>query len=128
MHRTARALLGRSVGLVLSGGGAMAFARSAWSRSYWSRDRARPGGRLEHGGLRRRSGGDGARPLRTITLGSLDTAAVGQQHADLLITPDVRAVSMVAFDQLARLREAGRLSARAALEQEPGILQKLTAA
>ncbi len=59
--------------------------------------------------------------MRTITLGSLDTVAVGQQHADLLITPDVRAVGMVAFDQLARLREAGRRAARAALEREPNL-------
>jgi NTE family protein len=64
--------------------------------------------------------------MRTITLGSLDTVAVGQQHADLVITPDVHTVSMVAFDQLAHLREAGRRSARAALESDSDVLPQLT--
>ncbi len=64
--------------------------------------------------------------VRAITLGSLDTAAIGRQHADLVIRPDVRTVGMVAFDQLAQLREAGRRSARAALEGEPALTGWLT--
>ena len=63
--------------------------------------------------------------LRTITLGSLDTAAAAQRHADVLISPDVREVGMAAFDQLAPLREAGRRSARAALDANPDLVSEL---
>ena len=55
--------------------------------------------------------------LRTMALGSVDTAAVGARHADLVITPQIEGVRMLEWQQLDRARAMGRDAAKAALDQ-----------
>jgi len=57
--------------------------------------------------------------MRTLTLGSEDTANAALLHADLVITPPVEGVGLLQWDQLARVRAIGREAARAALESSP---------
>ncbi len=56
--------------------------------------------------------------LRTLTLGSADTVSAAMRHADLVISPPVEAVGLLEWGQLSRMREIGRLAARAALSQD----------
>src|SRR5215207_8793691 len=60
--------------------------------------------------------------LRTLTLGSSDTAAAAQRHADLLIEPADIGAGFLEFHQLDALREEGRRAAAAALEAAPGSI------
>ena len=55
--------------------------------------------------------------FRTFTLGSADTAAAAQAHADLLVTPAVEGAGLMDWKQLPRLRKAGRAAARQALDE-----------
>jgi NTE family protein len=55
--------------------------------------------------------------LRTMALGSIDTAAVGERHADLVITPQIEGVRMLEWQKLDRARAVGREAAKAALDQ-----------
>jgi EmrB/QacA subfamily drug resistance transporter len=57
--------------------------------------------------------------VRTLTLGSLDTTAAAQRHADLVITPADHGTGILEFHQLDRLRAEGRRAARAALRAAP---------
>ena len=59
--------------------------------------------------------------MRTLTLGSEDTASAALQHADLVIAPRVEGVGLLQWDQLARVRACGREAARAALESAPVV-------
>jgi NTE family protein len=62
--------------------------------------------------------GEAARPgiretlLRTLVLGSSDTAAAAQAHADVTIEPDVSGIGMLDFARLDELVERGRAAAR----------------
>jgi predicted acylesterase/phospholipase RssA len=60
--------------------------------------------------------------VRTLTLGSLDTTAAAQRHADLVITPADQGTGLLEFHQLDRLRAEGRRAARAALAAAPARL------
>jgi NTE family protein len=55
--------------------------------------------------------------LRTLTLGSVDTAGAGRRHADLVITPQIEGVRMLEWQRLDHTRAMGRESAKAALDQ-----------
>ncbi len=57
--------------------------------------------------------------MRTLTLGSEDTASAALEHADLVIAPQVDGVGLLQWDQLARVRAIGREAAHAALQSEP---------
>lgn len=57
--------------------------------------------------------------MRTLTLGSVDTAAAAQRYADLVITPEDQGVGFLEFHQIDRLREAGRRAAHDALATAP---------
>jgi predicted acylesterase/phospholipase RssA len=54
--------------------------------------------------------------MRTLTLGSSDTAAAARRHADLVIKPADIGAGFLEFHQLDRLRDEGRRAAAAALE------------
>ena len=60
--------------------------------------------------------------IRTVTVGSSDTAEAARRHADLLIQPRVEGVGLLDWRQLDRVVEAGRVAARRALEKPPGWL------
>lgn len=54
--------------------------------------------------------------VRTVTVGSIDTAEAAGRHADLVVQPEVGAIGLLEWGELERAREAGRQAARAALE------------
>ena len=60
--------------------------------------------------------------VRTLTLGSVDTAAAAQRYADLVITPRDLGAGMLEFHLLDELRAEGRRAARAALARAPAHL------
>ena len=57
--------------------------------------------------------------VRTVTVGSVDTAEAARRHADLVIEPAVEEVGLLDWSQLEPVVEAGRAAARAALEDAP---------
>ena len=61
--------------------------------------------------------------LRTLTLGSSDTAAAARRHADLVIEPRTEGVGVLEWGRLDAMRALGRDAARAALERAPGVLR-----
>jgi NTE family protein len=64
--------------------------------------------------------------MRTIVLGSIDTAEAAQQHANLVIAPAVQGVGLVDFGRIDEVRAQGAVAARAVLDGLPsGILQGL---
>jgi predicted acylesterase/phospholipase RssA len=65
--------------------------------------------------------------FRTFTLGSADTAAAAQAHADLLVTPRVEGAGLLDWKQLPRLREAGRAAAREVLAEQADLVASWTA-
>ena len=62
--------------------------------------------------------------MRTVVLGSIDTAEAARRHADLVIEPAVQAIGMMAFDQLPAAIEAGRRAAAAALDSSPDLVSR----
>jgi len=56
---------------------------------------------------------------RVLLLGSENTTAAAQRHADLVIKPRVEGIGLLEFHQLDSAREAGRMAARGALERAP---------
>jgi predicted acylesterase/phospholipase RssA len=60
--------------------------------------------------------------VRTVTVGSIDTAEAAARHADLVIRPELEGVGMLDWRQLDRVREAGRVATAAALEDAPAWL------
>ena len=60
--------------------------------------------------------------VRTVTVGSADTAEAARRHADLVIQPDVGGVGLLDWRQLDHVRLSGRKAARRALESNPGWL------
>ena len=59
--------------------------------------------------------------IRSITLGSIDTVAEGDAHADVVIRPDVSRIPLTAFDEIDALIDAGRDAARATLAANPEL-------
>jgi predicted acylesterase/phospholipase RssA len=57
--------------------------------------------------------------LRTLVLGSSDTSAAAQAHADLVVEPDVAGIGMLDFARLDDLVQRGREGARWALNAAP---------
>jgi predicted acylesterase/phospholipase RssA len=64
--------------------------------------------------------------FRTFTLGSADTAAAAQAHADLLVTPPVEGAGLMDWKQLPRMREAGRAAAREVLAEHADLVASWT--
>jgi predicted acylesterase/phospholipase RssA/CRP-like cAMP-binding protein len=59
--------------------------------------------------------------IRSIVLGSADTAMNAQEHAALVIAPDIRGIALTDWGRIDEMREAGRAAARAALETAPEL-------
>jgi predicted acylesterase/phospholipase RssA len=57
--------------------------------------------------------------IRSIVLGSVDTAEHAQRHADLVIEPRVEGIGLLAWKEIEAMREAGRRAAVEALERAP---------
>lgn len=57
--------------------------------------------------------------LRTVTVGSIDTAEAARRHADLVIQPPVERVGLLDWSRLEQVKEAGRVAARQALADPP---------
>jgi NTE family protein len=60
--------------------------------------------------------------LRVMVLGSIDSRAAARDHADLVITPDMREYGLTSWKALVPMREEGRRAARAALAAAPSSL------
>jgi predicted acylesterase/phospholipase RssA/CRP-like cAMP-binding protein len=60
--------------------------------------------------------------IRSIVLGSADTAINAQQHAEVVITPDVGGIALTEWARIDEMRQAGRAAARAALESAPHLV------
>ncbi len=54
--------------------------------------------------------------VRTVTVGSVDTAAESSRHADLVVEPQVDTIGLLDWSKIDVVREAGRVAAREALE------------
>ncbi len=64
--------------------------------------------------------------LRTVTVGSIDTAAAARLHAALVISPRVDGIGLTEWKKLSRARESGRAAARAALAAAgPDVARRL---
>jgi NTE family protein len=62
--------------------------------------------------------------VRSILLGSTDTAEAAQRYADVVIEPEVAGVGLLEWDQIDVMIEAGRRAAEAAIESCPaGVLR-----
>jgi predicted acylesterase/phospholipase RssA/CRP-like cAMP-binding protein len=59
--------------------------------------------------------------VRTVTVGSIDTADAARRHADLVIAPEVDGIGLLDWKRLERVREIGREAARSALERWEGL-------
>lgn len=57
--------------------------------------------------------------MRTIVLGSIDTAEAAQRHADLVIAPAVQGVGLTEFGRIKEIREQGAAAAREVLDRLP---------
>ena len=60
--------------------------------------------------------------VRSIVLGSIDTAEAARQYADIVISPDTAGTGMLEWQALPRVRDAGRRAAAEALEKVPPML------
>jgi len=61
--------------------------------------------------------------IRSIVLGSVDTAAHAAQHADLVIAPRVEGIGLLEWKRIEDMREAGRQAAVEALETAPAVFR-----
>jgi NTE family protein len=59
---------------------------------------------------------------RVLSLGSANTSEAARRHADLVIKPRVEGIGLLEFHQLDVAVEAGRVAARAGLQDAPGSL------
>ncbi|MFL5827605.1 MAG: patatin-like phospholipase family protein, partial [Thermoleophilaceae bacterium] len=60
--------------------------------------------------------------MRSLLLGSVDTAEAAREHADLVITPENDGVGLLEWHQMDRAVEAGRRAAVDALERAPAAI------
>ncbi len=65
--------------------------------------------------------------VRTVLVGSTDTALAARMHADFVIAPQVEGVGMMDWKAIAQVRELGRRAAREALEADPELPTRLMA-
>jgi NTE family protein len=65
--------------------------------------------------------------IRTVAVGSIDSAVAAQTHADLAITPAVDEIGLMDWKMFPRMRELGRRAARQALEADPEMAERLRA-
>lgn len=64
--------------------------------------------------------------MRSVVLGSIDTAEAARRHADLVITPSVQGIGLTEFARLDELRAQGAAAAREVLASTPpGVLEPL---
>jgi len=63
--------------------------------------------------------------MRTVMVGSSDTAAAARLHADVVITPQVDGVGLMDWKAIAQVRELGRRAARDALAADPDLPSRL---
>jgi predicted acylesterase/phospholipase RssA len=64
--------------------------------------------------------------MRSVVLGSIDTAEAAQQHADLVITPSVQGIGLTEFGRLDELRAQGAQATREVLASTAaGVLEPL---
>jgi NTE family protein len=61
--------------------------------------------------------------IRSIVLGSVDTAAHAQRHADLVIAPRVEGIGLLEWKRIEDMREAGRQAAVEALAEAPASVR-----
>jgi NTE family protein len=61
--------------------------------------------------------------LQTLVVGSNDTVSAARRHADVVITPTVERVGLLDWNQLPRMRDAGRNAVRELLDKDPGALR-----
>jgi predicted acylesterase/phospholipase RssA/CRP-like cAMP-binding protein len=66
--------------------------------------------------------GFGETVVRSILLGSIDTAEVAQRYADVVIEPAVAGVGLLEWDRMDDMIDAGRRAAEEALEKAPAGL------
>ena len=57
--------------------------------------------------------------VRTLTVGSVDTAAAARRHAELVIQPQLDGIGLMDWRRLDDARAAGREAARLALATAP---------
>jgi hypothetical protein len=57
--------------------------------------------------------------MRSIVLGSIDTAQAAQRHAQLVIVPAVHGIDMMEFERIREIRDQGALAARSVLDNPP---------
>lgn len=62
--------------------------------------------------------------VRTMTMGSGDAAEEAMRLADLVLRPEATGVGMTEWHQIDRMRESGRNTTRAALEQIYAVLER----
>ncbi len=60
--------------------------------------------------------------MRTVVLGSIDTAEAASTHADVVIEPPVEAIGLMAFDHIETAIDAGRRAATSALDANRELL------
>jgi NTE family protein len=60
--------------------------------------------------------------IRSIVLGSVDTAAHAQAHADLVIAPTVEGIGLLEWKRIEDMRAAGRKAAKEALAAAPASI------
>ncbi|HEY1590777.1 MAG TPA: patatin-like phospholipase family protein [Solirubrobacteraceae bacterium] len=65
--------------------------------------------------------------IRTVAVGSIDSAVAAQTHADLAITPAVDEIGLMDWKMFPRMRELGRRAVRQALEADPERAERLRA-
>jgi NTE family protein len=61
--------------------------------------------------------------VRSIVLGSVDTAAHAARHADLVIAPRVEGIGLLEWKRIEDMRRAGREAAVEALEAAPAVVR-----
>jgi NTE family protein len=62
--------------------------------------------------------------MRSVVLGSIDTAEAAQQHAELVIAPSVQGIGLTEFGRLDELRAQGAAATREVLATTtPGVLE-----
>ncbi len=65
--------------------------------------------------------------IRTVTVGSIDSAVAARTHADLAISPRVDEIGLLDWKLFPRMRELGRRATRETLEANPAIAEALRA-
>ncbi len=62
--------------------------------------------------------------MRSVVLGSIDTAEAAQRHAELVIAPSVQGIGLTEFGRLDELRAQGAAATREVLAATPpGVLE-----